>query len=149
MLQIDASAPVQTVVETYIAAPPGRVWEVLTDVEHWSDWMKMIVSARLEGRLEPGGTIRWSIAGMNIASKLQEVNAGKRLAWKGTDGAHVGIHVWQLVPQGEGTKLVNAESITGSADPGADQVALDQALSFWNLSLKARAEGSAPPAAQR
>ena len=144
MLQLDPAAQVRTVIVTDIAAPRERVWAVLTDISQWPDWMEMITAAQLQGGLARGGESHWSIAGAAIRSTLREVIPACRLAWTGSDGTHEGIHIWELQPNGTETRLSNAESITGAADPIAHQKALEAALSLWNLSLKARAESGAP-----
>jgi uncharacterized protein YndB with AHSA1/START domain len=41
--------------ETYIAAPPQRVWDVQTRLADWADWDPNI--ARAEGNLAKGGAI--------------------------------------------------------------------------------------------
>ena len=140
ILAIDRKAPVQCELDISIDASPKKVWAVLSKVSDWHNWMDMISASRLEGELTPGSIVYWSSAGMDIRSRLAEVNAGRRLAWQGTDGAHVGIHIWDLKPQGNGTLLRNSESIHGAENPADHQEKLIAALTYWNQALKTKVE---------
>lgn len=139
-LQLDSNAEVLSEHRIEILASPEEVWSVHTDIAAWPVWMELITAATLDGGLKPGGIIRWSIGGFDIASQLVEVVPERHLAWQGSDGIHQGIHIWKLVPQRGATLLINSESISGVADPAKHQTLLDQALSTWNLSLKERVE---------
>lgn len=140
---IDRGAPV--VVETVITidAPPAEVWRALTDVARWPEWNEFIDSATLDGPLAVGSTIAWTVGDMDIRSRLTRVEPGRGLDWEGTDGVTRGLHSWRLVPEGEGTRLLNAESISGgpaNEQPEASTARLTQFLNAWNERLKAEVE---------
>src|SRR3954454_20596303 len=54
--------PMEQSITIDVAAPPERVWEVLIDVEHWSDWTPTVTSVRRldEGPLRPGSRAKIS-----------------------------------------------------------------------------------------
>lgn len=144
-LELDPKAPVQCDVRVEIAAMPEQVWAVHTDVARWPEWMTMITAARLEGPLARGSVLHWSIAGLDIQSRLADVQPKRRLAWRGGDGGEqIGIHIWEFVRSGASTIVANRESICGVANPERHQELLHEAMTFWNTALKARVESLYP-----
>lgn len=141
---IGRGAPV--VVETAITidAPPAEVWRVLTDIRRWLEWNELIASAALEGLLETGSTIAWTMGAMDICSCLTTVDPGRGLGWDGLDGDTRGLHSRHLVAEGQGTRMTNVESLSGgTADeqPEAFTEQLTRFLNAWNERLKAEVEG--------
>ena len=147
MVSVDRDAPVLCVLEIEIGASPDQVWAIFTDIAGWVDWMEPITSARLEGPLAPGSIIHWSVAGtdfsaagMEIPSKLVDVEPGRRLAWQGAVAGLTGTHVWEFEPSSTGTRLTNSESIFGAEDSAKDTIELESFLRYWNARLKATVE---------
>lgn len=141
---IDRSAPVVVETSITIDAPPAEVWGVLTDVARWPEWNEYIRSATLEGPLETGSTIMWTVGAMNIRSRLTAVDPERGLDWDGLDGDTRGLHSWRLVPEGEGTRVTNVESLSGGsadAEPEAITEQLTLFLDAWNEQIKAEVEG--------
>lgn len=146
--------------EIEIDAPPARVWGILTDLAGYSEWNPFITSAtgtvatgeRLVNRLEPpGGTA------MTFRPTITEVDEGRAFEWLGRlglPGLFDGRHRFVLVPDGDGTRLIQSESFTGILVPLLRK-SLDAGTRAgfheMNAALKARAEavtrgatGSAP-----
>ena len=141
---IDRSAPVVVETSITIDAPPAEVWRVLTDVARWPEWNEYIGSATLEGPLAAGSTIMWTVGAMNIRSRLTAVDPERGLDWDGLDGDTRGLHSWRLVPEGEGTRVTNVESLSGGsadAEPEAITEQLTLFLDAWNEQIKAEVEG--------
>ncbi|WNG32258.1 hypothetical protein F0U61_00515 [Archangium violaceum] len=135
--EINPNAATIARTELLIDAPPKAVWSVLTDIDRWTEWMPEFASARLEGPLAPGSVIFWEPQGQVVESRLVVVEAERRLVWNGTDGA---VHVWELVPTGNGTLLRNDESIdewklAGQVDGSA---ILTDSLNVWNSRIAER-----------
>lgn len=140
---IDHGAPV--VVETAITinASPAEVWGVLTGIARWPEWNGHIGSATLEGPLAANSTIAWTVGDMDIRSRLTAVELEGGLDWDGLDGDTRGLHSWRLMPEGEGTRVTNVESLSGgaaNAQPEAVAEQLTLFLNAWNEQLKAEVE---------
>lgn len=102
--------------ETDVAAPPERVWKLLTDFSRMPDWSPELVSMRA---LRPGGLRvgQWYL-GINrrkaavwpTRSVLAVLEPGRTLAWDTTSsGAR---WIWELEPDGSGgTHLVHRRPV--------------------------------------
>lgn len=105
--------------EIDIAAPPSAVWEVLADLEHWSDWNRVVLGLRLAGRFQEGtkGKLRLRLAPVGVQTigvRLACVRPPHELSWEGgLPGLMTGLHGFRLEARGEGTRLVHTETFSG------------------------------------
>jgi uncharacterized membrane protein len=70
-----------------IEAPVERVWEVLSDIDHWSEWTESVTSARRldEGPLRPGSRAELSQPRIpKGAWTVTEVEEGRSFTWEQT-----------------------------------------------------------------
>ncbi len=101
------NAPVRESAEIQITAPAEVVWKVLTDFEQWPAWNKVVTKMRVDGPLAPGTEFHWK-AGVNIASRIQELVPPNRISWTGRTLGIKALHVWSL-RAGQGGVLVRTE----------------------------------------
>ncbi len=137
--------------EIEIDAAPEAVWAILTDLPAYRDWNPFITSSegtvavgeRLTNRLEPPG-------GKPVTFKpiVTRVDHGRALEWRGRlplAGMFDGRHRFELVPAGDGTRLIHAEHFTGLLVPfmkkGLDINTL-AGFEAMNRALKSRAEAT-------
>lgn len=108
-----------------IAAPPERVWEVLADVEHWSDWTESVQWVRRldEGPLRTGSTAKISQPKIPTSDYVvTELEPGRSFTW---------------VNSGPGARTTARHSVEPLADGGA-RVRLSVTMEGWLGSLVGR-----------
>jgi hypothetical protein len=136
--------------EIVIDAPPERVWAQLMDFDCFPDWNPFVV--RAAGEVVEGSRLRVTLSppgGRTFSLKphVTEVVPERVFEWGGhlgLRGVFDGRHRFELHPDGDGTRLVQAETFTGMLVPllwrslrtktGAGFVAMNRAM-------KARVEG--------
>jgi hypothetical protein len=135
--------------EIVIAAPPERVWEVLTDFDSYPSWNPFIRSiagqpaegAKLETRIEPPGG-----RGMRFRPTVLKAEAPRELRWLGRlllPGLFDGEHIFTIEPSGDGdSRFVQRERFSGVLVPvlGAGLRKTEQGFTAMNEALKQRAE---------
>ncbi|MFN3514248.1 MAG: SRPBCC family protein [Phenylobacterium sp.] len=106
--------------ESFIDAPPDRVWEVLADFSRYHEWNPLNVKAKGEAR--PGA--RLDLTFLNLAGKpgatirqparLVACEPGREIAWQGVVPLIFhGRHGFHLTPEGQGTRVIQTESLRG------------------------------------
>ncbi|XGW00162.1 MAG: SRPBCC family protein [Leptolyngbya sp. BL-A-14] len=144
-MEINTTAPAIARHEMLIHASSQKVWQLLTDINHWSTWYPTISESKLEGLLQSGSTFRWKSGGTTIQSTLQDVEPHHRLTWTGRALGTRAIHVWILEPQTDGVLVKTEESFDGwlvGLLKGMMQKTLDTSLQAWLERLKQTAEKS-------
>ncbi|MDY7082478.1 MAG: SRPBCC domain-containing protein [Halobacteria archaeon] len=102
-----------------IDAPPGAVWDVLTDFEAYDEWNPFI--PRAEGEIEEGEKIEVEIQppdsrAMEFNPTLLKVIPDQELRWKGKlffRGLFDGEHVFVLEEKGGSTVFIQKEEFSG------------------------------------
>lgn len=144
-MEINSKAPAIARHEIIVNASSETIWELLTNINHWSDWNPNISEARLEGLIKPGATFRWKAGGTPILSTLQEVEPKRRMSWTGKVIGTQAIHVWILEPYENGVLVRTEESFEGwlvRLSRGMMQRMLDASLVSWLEHLKRKAEAA-------
>jgi hypothetical protein len=132
-----------------IAAPPERVWQVLTDFARYGDWNPFIPAA--SGDLALGGRLQVTIsppggAPMTFKPVVTALRPNRLLCWKGRlflRGLFDGDHQFRLVPMSSGTVLEHEEQFTGilPALMGDKAFArIERGFTLMNEALRQRAE---------
>jgi hypothetical protein len=86
------------------------------------------------------------LAGLDITSTIEEIDAPRRIVWGGPAQGIVAVHVWSLEPREGGVLVRTAESWEGGpvdAQRETLQSALDESLRTWLNNLKRAAEDAA------
>jgi hypothetical protein len=137
--------------EIEVDAPPATVWAILSDLPAYPDWNPFITSSagtlavgeRLVNRLEPPGG-----KPLTFKPTVTEVHPGRSLEWLGRlllPGLFDGRHRFEVVPHGDGTRLLHSERFTGVLVPLMKR-SLDThtraGFEAMNTALKSRAEAS-------
>jgi hypothetical protein len=134
-----------------IAAPPSRVWEVLTDFAAYPDWNPFItriaglpvVGGRLVVTIQPPGRKPMMFRPIVLAA-TPEVE----LRWRGRllmPGLFDGDHLFRLCPADGGCRLDHSETFSGllAGLLGGTLPATRRGFVAMNEALKARAESIA------
>lgn len=107
-----------------IAAPIDRVWQVLTDFDHWGDWNPMVNHASGNATVNSKLNITMRGADSKDAMKYQptilESNPPKNLRWRATMISgffFTNDRVLELREKDGGTELVNREEFSGLMVP--------------------------------
>jgi len=107
-----------------IAAPPDRVWAVLTDLAAYPDWNPFI--RRAAGRLQVGETLRMRLdvppgRKMKLKVRILSVEPGRSFQWLGSvavRGIFDGFHRFSIEDTGpDSVRLVQQERFCGLLVP--------------------------------
>jgi hypothetical protein len=131
-----------------IAAPPGRVWDVLIDFPRFREWNPFII--RIEGAPAPGARLRVEIrppgkSPMTFSPMVLAARPGKELRWRGRlllPGIFDGEHAFELEERGGMCSFRQSERFTGLLVPllGGALAATERGFAAMNAALKRRAE---------
>ena len=142
--QNDISAPVYSALTIHIAAPPEKVWSVLTSLAQWPAWNPRILFARLLGSaVEPGAEFTWKVNGVRIRSEFLIVDRQHRLSWKGKTFGATAEHSWSFESVNGETRLTVQESMDGwlvRLFKGKMNRDLKADMQFWTEALKHQCE---------
>jgi hypothetical protein len=143
--------PTELHTEILIDAPPATVWAILTDFAAYPDWNPFVTSAvgtlavgeRLVIRLAPPG-------GKPVTFKptVTVVEAPRSFEWFGRvllPGLFDGRHRFELLPDGDGTRLLQTERFAGVLVPLMRRSLDTQTRAGFdamNTAVAARAEAS-------
>ena len=130
-----------------IAAPPARVWQVLSDVERWADWTDTVRWVRRldDGPLRTGSTAKISQPKIpTVDYVVTELEPGTSFTWVsgGTAARTTASHVLEPLPGG-GTRVtlsVRQEGVLGSVVGRLYRGVTDRYLATEAAGLKARSE---------
>lgn len=133
------------VTEIQIAAPPEKVWAVLTALPDWGAWNPFVV--RVEGELVVGTTLTNTLAmpgrkAMVTKPKVLKAD-GTELRWKGRlliPGLFDGEHYFQLRAHAGGTAFVHGEIFSGLLIGMLNFDEVRACFESLNRGLKVRAE---------
>jgi len=140
--------PLTYEVSRSIAAPPERVWALLTDSGGYTGWNPAVVS--LEGPIELGRKLRL-VSVVNpkrtFTPKVTALEPSRRMVW--SDGMPLGLfkgeRTYTLSPVGDGTEFAMRETFTGLLAPMITKAIPDMTESFGQFAegLKRAAEAGA------
>ncbi|NUS43841.1 MAG: SRPBCC domain-containing protein [Mycobacteriaceae bacterium] len=139
--------------EVRIAAPPQRVWAVLTDFGTYGQWNPFFVA--VTGVAEPGAalSLRTKLfersTPRNFAVTVRVADPARKLEWGGGLGIPRlmdGVHGFELTADGGGTAVRHYERLTGLLVPPAGRLVstLEKRYLTLNDALRRRAEQIAP-----
>jgi hypothetical protein len=142
-MQINESAPVTATGTIPIVASPELIWDLLADINRWSEWNTDVRSASLPGPVATGEVFRWRAGPAKLVSTIQSVDRPVEIGWTGRTMGMNAIHIWRLERHGETTVVHTQESWEGLPArllPRMMRKSLQKTLDAWLGDLKTTAE---------
>lgn len=136
-------APVCETGEIIISARPETVWDTLTDLRTWPQWMPGVKTMNVDEPVRVGTTFQWKAGPGTIRSEIVESERPYRVAWKGRTLGITAVHVWRMDLDGEATRVFTEESWSGllaRALQGSMRKAVRKALDDGLPALRREAE---------
>jgi hypothetical protein len=128
-----------------IAAPPERVWEILTDAPAYAEWDSGV--QKVDGRIAPGEKIKVvseANPGRAFPVKVTQFEPARAMEWSGGMplGLFKGVRTFTLTPENGTTRFSMREEYSGPLLPMIWRSMPDLGPSFEQFArgLKARAE---------
>lgn len=130
-----------------INATPQKVWEILTDFNHYPHWNPFIKS--IEGSLDTGSVLKVIIEpeegkGMTFKPVVQSSVKNKELSWLGNllfKGIFDGKHKFQLIDNENGTTtFIQSEEFSGILVSFINLDKTAEGFNKMNQKLKEQAE---------
>ena len=112
-MDADREAPVCESGEIVIAARPEIVWDALTDLSSWPQWMPGVEKVDVDEPVEVGTTFRWKAGPSTIRSEIVESDRPRSVAWKGHTFGITAVHVWRMAVEDGTTRVFTEESWSG------------------------------------
>lgn len=133
--------------EILIAAPPDKIWNVLTDFRAYPQWNPFIT--RISGRPEVGAKLEVVISPpkqseMHFKPEVLRAEPASELRWRGVFWFRwllTGEHFFRLEPQQEQlTRFVHGEDFNGWGVRFVPMTDTTRGFVFMNQALKRRVE---------
>ena len=140
---INREAPVKTYQEITIDAPPQKVFQIMSDIDHWTDWYSDVKDTKLSGPFRKGSSFDWKSGGLTIHSTLHTVVSGQKIGWSGKAFGAFAIHNWSFIEYDGKTIVSVEESMEGwlvSLLRNTFQKGLENSLQIWLKNLKVQSE---------
>ena len=140
---INKNAPVKTQQQITIHASLEKIYHIMSDVNHWSNWHKDVQDPVMNLPFQKGNSFDWKSGGLTIHSTLHTTIPYRKIGWSGPAFGAFAIHNWTLIPKGDYTTVIVDESMEGwlvSLMSKKFQTHLEQSLRLWLKDLKAEAE---------
>lgn len=109
----DHRAPVCEAGEIVVGARPETVWDTLTDLRTWPQWMPGVKTMKVDEPVRVGTTFQWKAGPGTIRSEIVESERPYSVAWKGRTLGISAVHVWRMELEGETTRVFTEESWSG------------------------------------
>lgn len=135
-----------------IDASPQKVWQILIDAKNWErDYegaSNFSFQSPTDTVLQPGSIFNWNTMGLSFQSEIKAYQPYEFLAWESKKQSIQGYHVWKIIPQGQGCKLVTQEAQTGwlaVMEKTFQKRKLERLHDQWLAVIKAQAENQPIP----
>lgn len=112
-MKINQEATVFQSMSIIINEKPEKIWKILSDVNHWTNWNLKIKKVNIEEELKVGSEFTWTSGGSKITSKVHTFDSYKTFGWTGKTFGARAIHNWHFEQVEGGTKIIVEESMEG------------------------------------
>lgn len=112
-VDVDHQAPVCESAETAIEAPPELVWDTLSDLRSWPQWMPGVKSIEVGEPVGIGTEFQWKAGPGTIRSEILDCDRPRSVGWEGRTLGISALHIWRMEMQDGNTKVFTEESWAG------------------------------------